>query len=488
MDEYWRQTPSKGEPNVHISQFFPYVVNGKILTSIIGDASSARKAGKRFKPTIHRTVPIILLIAIALSFIGLIEYSLRVLPHHNSSSQHQSRQIQKRQDETEPDYVDQTSANDDPYSDYIEPNSDTTTSDSSSSVAFDASSALYLKPTIQTFAINDSPNTNAPVPTTTPAPDQQAGSPSQHVPQPSATPSPTPMPPPSNTNPTAVDPMTATPTVEAPVADSPAIAIPTSTTPNADVPSVQTQGQSSNNVNNVAFVSSSTSDPGNNPQGQSSPSTSQLEISMPLAQSSPSVDMRTSQLKSGTVVSLYTSIASKQGARSTFVGTTTMKVGSMITTSPGISSSTTSTASKPSGIGSLMESDVPLAFVQKPANYFFAVYFPVLLAVLFRMCIGYLYTATKMMEPFSMLSRSDGAHAKDFLWINYLSANDTFAPFQAMLSGHWLMLWTSILYTAVQLLSPLGAEMFGIYPSYHKINDKTAVGGAGTSYTGHIRT
>ena len=100
------------------------------------------------------------------------------------------------------------------------------------------------------------------------------------------------------------------------------------------------------------------------------------------------------------------------------------------------------------------------------------------------MLIGYLYTTTKMMEPFMMLSQAEGVKAKDFLWINYLSANDSVAPFQAMFSGHWLMLWTAVLYVFVQILSPLSAELFGIYPSLHKINDSDAVAGAGRSNFG----
>ena len=138
-----------------------------------------------------------------------------------------------------------------------------------------------------------------------------------------------------------------------------------------------------------------------------------------------------------------------------------------------------SPTSRPEAAALFLKSDVPLSFVKDPVNYFYGIYLPVLLAVFFRMLIGYLYTTTKMMEPFMMLSRTEGVSAKDLLWINYLSANDTLAPFQAMFSGHWLMLWTAILYGAVQTLSPLGAELFGIYPSLHKISDKAAVHGAG---------
>ena len=126
------------------------------------------------------------------------------------------------------------------------------------------------------------------------------------------------------------------------------------------------------------------------------------------------------------------------------------------------------------------ESDKPLTFVESAVNYFYGIYLPILLTVAFQMIAGYLYTATKMMEPFAMLSTSrDGIAAKDFLWINYLCANDSIEPFIALASGHWLMLWVSILYTLAQLLSPLSSEMLGIYPGY-KVTEDTVDAGACT--------
>ncbi|KAL9123537.1 MAG: hypothetical protein Q9217_007037, partial [Psora testacea] len=125
------------------------------------------------------------------------------------------------------------------------------------------------------------------------------------------------------------------------------------------------------------------------------------------------------------------------------------------------------------------ESDKPLTLVESAANYFCGIYLPVLLAVAFQMIAGYLYTATKMMEPFAMLSKSNaGIPAKDFLWINYLSANDSLEPFTAMASGHWLMLWVSILYTVAQVLSPLSSEMLGLYPGLKKVTEDTVDVGA----------
>ena len=93
------------------------------------------------------------------------------------------------------------------------------------------------------------------------------------------------------------------------------------------------------------------------------------------------------------------------------------------------------------------------------AKYFVGAYLPTLLAVVFRISVGSLYAATKMLEPFLSLARPQGATAKNFFHINYLSTNDNMDPIKAMFSGHWLMLWTSILYLAVGLMTPFASEL-----------------------------
>ena len=144
-----------------------------------------------------------------------------------------------------------------------------------------------------------------------------------------------------------------------------------------------------------------------------------------------------------------------------------------------IPSETAGSSAKPTELANYTESNVPLTFINDPANYFYGVYFPVLLAVLYQTLLGYLYTATKMMEPFAMLSKLKGTQAIDFLWINYLSADDNLGPFAAMLSGHWLILWVAILYSGAQIVSPLSSEMLRIYPGYHQISEDSYVTGSG---------
>ena len=111
------------------------------------------------------------------------------------------------------------------------------------------------------------------------------------------------------------------------------------------------------------------------------------------------------------------------------------------------------------------------------ARYFVGTYLAVFLAVVLRIIVGWLYSATKMLEPFYMLSKPGGALAKDFLTINYLSANDSFEPFTAMLRGHWLMLWTSLLYAFVGLLAPFASELLHFYKYCESYSDGRTVCG-----------
>ena len=137
----------------------------------------------------------------------------------------------------------------------------------------------------------------------------------------------------------------------------------------------------------------------------------------------------------------------------------------------GVSPSQTSSASGvlssnlPAEQESENSSKHPIPKALTRARYFLGAYLPTLLAVCFRLSVGWLYATTKMLEPFYALMNPDGALPKDFFHINYLSTNDSWDPFRAMLSGHRLMLWTSILYVAVGLLTPFASELlrFGHY-------------------------
>ncbi|KAI9851745.1 MAG: hypothetical protein M1824_002493, partial [Vezdaea acicularis] len=94
-----------------------------------------------------------------------------------------------------------------------------------------------------------------------------------------------------------------------------------------------------------------------------------------------------------------------------------------------------------------------------PEWYFFGAYMPTLIAVLLRLSVGAIYAATKMVEPFYSLSKPEGSLAKSWFNINWLATNDSFDPFIAMFSGHWLMLMVSVFYTSVALLTPFASEL-----------------------------
>ena len=119
----------------------------------------------------------------------------------------------------------------------------------------------------------------------------------------------------------------------------------------------------------------------------------------------------------------------------------------------------------------------PLVLVTN-MKYFYGSYLTVLIAVIFRITIGWLYSTTKMLEPFHMLNQEEGVPAKDFFNINYLSANDTFEPFTAMLSGHWQMLAVSLLYATVGFLAPFASEMLHFYRSCEKFENGEIICGA----------
>lgn len=102
--------------------------------------------------------------------------------------------------------------------------------------------------------------------------------------------------------------------------------------------------------------------------------------------------------------------------------------------------------------------DRPLQ-IMTVSRYFTGSYLSTFLAVIIRNLVGMVYAATKMIEPFHFLTRPNGAVAKDFVNLNYLSTNDSSDPFVAMVKGHWLMLSVSILYFWIGLLTPFASEL-----------------------------
>lgn len=197
----------------------------------------------------------------------------------------------------------------------------------------------------------------------------------------------------------------------------------------------------------------------------------------PIVTSGPSISVG----EDGSTYLVYPTEAGGSIKKVTSSGLTTADILSnapVVTFRQSVNASATASAAD-GGPTEYLESTIPLAFIAHPQNYFYGVYLPVLLAVLLRVLIGFFYCATKLMEPFYQLANRGDVPAKDFFWINYLSPNDNTAPFIAMVSGHWLMLWSSVLYFLVQLLSPFASELIHIYPSLEFIGEGRARHGLG---------
>jgi hypothetical protein len=92
------------------------------------------------------------------------------------------------------------------------------------------------------------------------------------------------------------------------------------------------------------------------------------------------------------------------------------------------------------------------------ADYFNASYLGTLLAVVLKNVWNIVLASTKVMEPFYYLSQPDGASAKECLLADYLSSGLSLNSLRGMLSGHWVMLLTTVIYFQMGLLAPLAAE------------------------------
>ncbi|KAI9710402.1 MAG: hypothetical protein M1812_007438 [Candelaria pacifica] len=91
-------------------------------------------------------------------------------------------------------------------------------------------------------------------------------------------------------------------------------------------------------------------------------------------------------------------------------------------------------------------------------KYFTGAYLPVMLAVLYRLLWTSVYATVKIMEPFYQLTQPDGALGKDSLTTYYQSSGFTPEPIQGYLRGHWVVLWSSLVYLAADLMAPLASE------------------------------
>jgi hypothetical protein len=90
---------------------------------------------------------------------------------------------------------------------------------------------------------------------------------------------------------------------------------------------------------------------------------------------------------------------------------------------------------------------------------FYGNWLPLVLAVIYKQWWSAIYARVKLIAPFIMLARPDGALARNTLHAFYASSNFRPNAIVSLFQGHWLMLWTSLGYCAVVLLTPLASEM-----------------------------
>lgn len=393
------------------------------------------KPAKCYKPLIHRTPSFTLFLVMILALIGVVEYACRTLPHskgwHGLAGVAESHL--RRRENLHPRQSKVGSANPNFYL-------STALETSTASSAFPPAS--YLQ---STTAISTNPSAYLESLTS-------ATHPSAYL-DPS-TASSTVL---GTTNPSVyLDPSTASSTILS--TTNPSAYLDPSTTPSALPPAAYLQSTTAVATNPSAYLDSGTS--ATNPSAYLNSATTFTISSIsssaylyPGVTSAPSVGYDPSNTGHQTTVSVEPSSAHLNPAAastSSFTSSTPARTSSYrpvtITYAPG-------QALEPSS-----GRHPPLKNLT-PAKYFVGAYLPTLLAVIVRVTVGSLYAATKMLEPFFSLARAEGATAKNFLHINYLSTNDTFDPIKAMFSGHWLMLWTSILYTAVGLMTPFASEL-----------------------------
>jgi uncharacterized protein DUF3433 len=105
-------------------------------------------------------------------------------------------------------------------------------------------------------------------------------------------------------------------------------------------------------------------------------------------------------------------------------------------------------------------------------------YLALIVVVLFRQFWTAIYSQTKLIEPFMLLSQGRGVSAGAVLDSFYLSSNLTPDPLLALARRHWFVLWTSLVYFAVVFLGPLSSEFLFLDTNYENCpfrNDKNTV-------------
>ena len=91
-------------------------------------------------------------------------------------------------------------------------------------------------------------------------------------------------------------------------------------------------------------------------------------------------------------------------------------------------------------------------------DYFYAMYLPILLAVLLKFVWVIVFASTKMVEPFHQLAKPRGATAEDTLFADYLSTGLSLSSVKAVFQGHWVMALTTTIYIMLVFVIALASE------------------------------
>jgi hypothetical protein len=95
-------------------------------------------------------------------------------------------------------------------------------------------------------------------------------------------------------------------------------------------------------------------------------------------------------------------------------------------------------------------------------DYFYAMYLPILLAVLLKFVWVIVFASTKMVEPFHQLAKPKGATAEDTLFADYLSTGLSLSSAKALFQGHWVMALTTTIYVMLAFVIALAAESMSV--------------------------
>ncbi|EXJ76751.1 uncharacterized protein A1O5_01259 [Cladophialophora psammophila CBS 110553] len=102
--------------------------------------------------------------------------------------------------------------------------------------------------------------------------------------------------------------------------------------------------------------------------------------------------------------------------------------------------------------------EVELGLAVTDVQYFRATYLPVLIAVILKLVWAIVFTSTKMMEPFYLLSREKGATAKESLLADYLTTSFSVEGIKNMFFSHPAVTLVSLAYICVSAVPAIATQ------------------------------